>query len=527
MPFRGIIAPLPLGTQGLTGTHNMAIVRQGQLLEATNVSYDTGALRKEGGCIKLNAVALTGAVIGGFDWWPPALGQRQIVITQDGKCLKDDMSGNFATSLATGLTIDQQTVPIFVEGGAESVGRARLLFIFTGNNQVKALSGDGAAIANITTPPADWAAAFPKTGVLHGNRLWGAGNSNDPHRLYYSDTANHQNFTSGSSGTLAVYPGEGETIIAMASLKNRLVVFKYPKGIYEINTSDPTITNWTVTPLTRAFGIAGPGVWSFVDDDVCFMDVSGILHILSAVREFGDFGIRSVSNNNDEDMEVFVRDMMNLARLPYGRAIFYAAKRELHFALPLIGATYNNSRLVVDFNQPNLDRYRFSSRDVNQSIWLYKDTQNIERPMIGDDSGFIRKLDQTAKSKDGAAYTSLFRTPHWDLSWLDNSLATKRKNFQFLELVVEPTGNWSITFDIYYDGKYSQTITFNMGVNGVGLGTFTLGTDILGNAQIARRKKRITGSGTRIQLVGSNGGAGEDFSIYQAFLHCTVGDERI
>jgi hypothetical protein len=206
--------------------------------------------------------------------------------------------------------------------------------------------------------------------------------------------------------------------------------------------------------------------------------------------------------------------------------LYYEAKREVHFAVAGLGATVNTARFVVDFNRDDMVRFRYSDRDTCQSLWLRKDTNNISRLTSGDDAGFVWNMDQETKSKDGAGYSGAFQTPFIDFSNLDPRFGTVRKIGEFLECVVEPTGNWNLSVDVLWDGETTQTVTFNMGVSGAVLGSFLLGTDKLAGTQILNRKRRITGSGRRLSLAGSNDGAGEDFSVGHFMLHARVGDER-
>lgn len=526
MAFNGQRAVLPVGGGGLTGTHSMSQVPLDMLLQAQNLTYENGTLQKEGGANKYNSVPLTGAptTLGGFDWWPTSSIQRMIVLESDGTAYRDDGTGVFGTTLATGITVSvpgaNPVVPVFVEGGSEAAAGNKKLFMFTGANTVKVIRGDGAVMSSITSPPADWAGSFPITGVLHENRLWGALG----HRLYYSDPTDHENFTSVSAGTIVVYPGEGDKIIALMSFKGQLLVFKYPKGVYVLNTTDPTLANWKTFPISKTVGAAGPLSVANMEDDVLWVDPGGIFHLLSAVREYGDFGFQAASA--PARMDSFLRENANLARLPNTQCVVYEAKREVHFAVSKAGSTVNNARLVIDFNNPQAGRWRWSDRDVNESLWLRKDTQNVLRIMSGDNAGIIWAFDQTGRIKDTVGYMGKFQSPHYDLSHIDPQLSAVRKNGHFLECVVEPKGNWNLLVDILWDGKYTQTIAFNMGVNGAGLGSFTLDSDVLATDQIINRIKRITGGGRRISLVGYNNGIGQDFSISQFILHYTIGDER-
>jgi len=527
MAFTGRIAQLPLGVDGLTGTKNMTQVRPSQLLVADSITFEDGTLRKIGGASKYNSTALTGApsVIAGHDWFPTAGTQRMVIVTSDGKIYKDSGGKDFATTLKTGLTVSS-VVPIFVEGGAEVAANNRKLFIFTEKNVVQVLSADGATTSDITTPPADWSGANqPIFGLNHEDRIWGGGNANDPHRLYYSIVADHEDFAGSGSGTIAIFPGEGERLIGAISFKGLIVCWKFPVGVYYVDTTDPTIANWKVRRLNRRIGGVSPRGAIAIDNDLLFIDIGGNLHLISTVTEFGNLG--SINLSQRGDMGPFVRENVALDQLEKCQAVYYVAKRQVMFAVAGAGSTTNTRMLVVDFNRLDLPRFHFDTRDTTESLWLRQDGDNVERPVSGDDAGFVRTMDEETASKDGAGYVGQFQSPHLDFSDLDPVLGTVRKKGHFLELVVEPKGNWNLNVTTVWDGEDAETITFNMGSTGADLGSFVLGTDKLGGDQILNKKRRITGSGRRFSIIGKNNGAAQDFSVSRFYLHFTPMDERL
>jgi hypothetical protein len=526
MPYAGHILAIPVGQGGLVGTKDQTSIQPDKLIIARNLSYEGRTLRKEGGAAKYNSTVISGAptVLGGWDWWPTDGVQRMIVALSDGTLKKDSGSGAFGVTLVSGLTMTD-VVPVFVEGGKEAAAGNRKLFTFTGKNAVQVLSADGATTTALATPPADWAAANqPSFGFSHEGRLWGGGNLNDPHRLYASLTTNHEDFTT-TPLSLSIYPGEGERLVGAISFKGLIVAWKFPVGIYIVDTTDPTVANWKIKRLTGTVGGVSPLGACVTDNDIVFVDATANFHLLSAVQEFGDAGNSNISKALD--VYSFIQDNFNLARLRFIRSVYYAAKRELHFAVAGAGATVNTVRFVLDFNRSDMMRFRYSDRDTCESLWLRKDsTTLVPRLTSGDNAGFVWNMDQAVKSKGGVAYSGAFQTPHLDFAWVDPRFATVRKIGQFLEIVVEPTGNWNLIVSVFWDGTLVQTVTFNMGVSGAVLGTFVLGTDKLAGSQILNRKKRIVGSGRRLSLAASNAGIGEDFSVGQFILHGLIGDER-
>jgi hypothetical protein len=521
MPYTGEIAEIVVGTLGLNGSKNAATMDPRALIQATNLTFEDGTMRKEGGAEKYNSTVISGTpkVLGGWDWFPTAGVQRMIVLLDDGTLKKDDGGGSFGTTLKSSLTVTDAN-PVFVEGGKEAAANNRKLFMFSAANVVQVLSADGTTTGDVATPPSDWSGSNqPTFGLAHEARMWGGGNPNDPHRLYYTGTASHEDFSAG--GTLAIFPGDGEKLVGAISFKGLIICFKFPLGIYIVDTSNSDTSKWRVTKHTGELGgVSALGAIG-VDDDIVFIDPGGNFHMLSSTDEFGD--IRGQSLSTAHEFSPFVRENVNLAHLEQCRGVWYDAKREAHFGVAASG-TVNNRRIVVDFNRLDIARFRWSDRDVCTAMWLRQDSDNVPRLTVGDDAGFVSNLDLDNRAKYGSGYTATFQTPHDDLSRLDPSMAAIDKNWQFLELIVNPKGNWTLAVDILVDGVIKQTVNFTMGTTGSTLGAFVLGTDKLAGADVLNVIHDLkVGSGKRISLIGRQSGSGQDFSIAKFLLYFTRG----
>lgn len=526
MSSRLKIAEIPLGQGGLNGSKNMSQVPIIALIKADNITYENGTIEKEGGAAKYNSSAISGTpkILAGHDWNHDGGTQRMVVYTDAGALLKDTGAGTFAVTLASGLTTTSGLAN-FAEGGKEVAANNRKLFIYTGNNAVQVLSADGATTTALSTPPADWSGSNqPTFGLIHENLHWAGGNANDAHRMYYSLITNHEDFTTAGAGSVAIYPGVGEKLVGAVSFKGGMVCFKYPRGIFFVDTSDSTKANWRVLSINKEIGCAGERCYAQVENDIIFLDQNGEIRLLSSIDEFGNVGTRSLSDAHS--MGPWFRDNVGMATAGEFLMVYYKTKREVHLACADIGGSDNNLRVVMDFNTPGQVKFRYSSRDTPISMWV-REVSGQPELTIGDDAGFVWRLDQEARNADSAGYLAEFQTAHTDLSYVDPKLSTRRKNGKYLELVTEPVGNWDLNVDIYWDGEYHQTVTFDMGSSGAALGSFVLDTDALGGSAINNRKRRITGSGRRISLVGRNSGADQTFSAARMFLHYTVGNEML
>ena len=526
MSFRGQTVGLVLGIGGQTGAKNQTQIRPDQLIVAENVTFEDTTIRKEGGASKYNSTAISGApaIYGGWDWAYDGATRRMVVYTSDGDLLRDDGAGDFtATTLKSGLTTGADVPGVFVEGGAEVAANNKKLFFFNGADAVQVLSGNGATTGDLATPPADWTgSAQPTGGVTHEGRMWGFGNSNDPHRLYYSTPADHEDFTGSGSGSLSVYPGESDEIAWAVSFKGVLIVAKHPRGIYAVDTSNSDVSLWRTTKITESIGGVGPLAVVKVENDVVFIDDTANVHALSGVQEFGDFGSRSLADRSF--FSTYLREELNTTNLARTQAVFYAAKRQAMFAMPGIGATTNTRVLVIDYNRVDRERFRLSTRDTAEALWLVEGSDHLLKPFHGDDAGFVWEMDTESRTKDGSGFQGKFQTPHLDFSFVEDALGSVNKSWSFLELAVEPVGNYNMAVDVYLDDTYSETINFNMGSSGATLGSLVLGTDALAGGQILNKRKRLRGRSRRISLVGRNSGAGQSFAVAKFYFGFTVSD---
>jgi hypothetical protein len=523
-----LIAEIPLGLSGLNGNRNQSQIPLDSLINADNLTYDSGTLQKEGGAAKLNTTALNAGgggsgIIGAWDWHPTQSQQRTIVFSNDGILYRSTASAFTSMAGATTLTATGDVVPFFVEGGKEVAANNKKLFIFSGVNPVGVIDGDATTATTLTSGPADWTATNqPAFGLLHVGRLWGGGNLNDPHRLYYSAASDHEQFSS-PGGTVAVYPGEGERMVAAVSFKGFILCFKAPRGVYAVDTRDATVANWRVDKLNENIGACGPQSVVVIDNDVLYMDNSAQLHLISRIED-GTFDASNLSQ--EHDMQDYMKDNFNFARLYHARGVYYYAKREVHIGIAAQGDTNNTRRFVVDFNRPQ-PRFRVSSRDVSDAVFLRHDSDGVPRLAIGDNDGFVWNLDQDDRTADGSGYAAQWQTPHMDMGHIDPNLSVRRKNGRFLEMVVEPTGNYDLTIDILWDNAASETINFNLGAGAASIGTFILDTDILGGGDVLTKRKRISGSGYRFSMIGRNSGDAQNFSIARMFLHFAPGGTRL
>lgn len=458
-------------------------------------------------------------ILGGWDWWPSVGVHRTVCMFADGSLRKDTFPNcTFATTLISGYTISANRTVQFVEGGKEVAANAKKLFIFYGQtDSPRVLAGDGAAANLFSAPSADWSVGgnSPVCGAIHEGRLWAGGNANDAHRVYYSTTGNHEDFTAAGSGSISIFPGEGQKIVAMASYKGLLIVWKYPVGIYYIDTSDPTITNWKVKRVSNAVGGVSPNGWAAVDNDLVFLSGQNDLFSLSSVQQFGDVLPRSLTQLAGAT-DYISGNLIPLGTSQAGAAqlAYYAPKRELHITIP--GGT--NVNLLTDFNQ---EIPRFAAAEyggtANSAIWLGLQ-DNLNPILLTGGSTVIRRF-----GKFSGLESDLVNDLFWSFSSatmnfadLDPTLGIRRKQNAFLELhFMAEVADYTVTVTFIWDG----------GKNAVSYSRNLVVKAATGGSTSRMYRLDIPGSGKYLQW-GMTGVTGP-LHLRAAFLSFDIGDERI
>lgn len=561
MSYRGVEAPIELAKYGLVGSRNLAAIPPSALLEANNIALDSGAITRVGGSSKYNSVALdnidyilqedgvsritledgsgfllleesgSGAPVlskirGLWDWWPTPDLQRLIVYTDRGEILRDAAGAGVFSTMKTGLSSTGN--PVFAVGGSEVIGNNKKLFIPNNINTAQIVDGDATLTRDIrsggTGAPLDWTGTNqPRAIFNHNGRMWGILG----HSLYGSTVTDHEDFRSAGSVVIPVETGVSSFLQGGISFKGRLFLFKWPNGIYWLDDSSTTQANWFIKRLTKSAGLAGPNAVTLVDDDVLFMSEIGHIHLLSGVNEFGDIKNSDLMALNE--LTPWVREHLDTSKTALERvqAIYYPDRKEAMFTARSTTSAVNDLKIVIDLNRKDTPRIRIEDKDVVEALAVREDANRVLRPISGDASGTIWLLDRSTFDVGGAGYISEFQVPHTDFAWFNEKLATIRKNYSFLEVVMQPTGNFTLFIDVVQDGDYKETLNFSTGGSGAALGSFLLGTDALAGDAIVNTRKRLRGSARRLSLIGRQSNADENFSISQMFVGFTPGGQRI
>jgi len=511
MAYQGETVTIPLGKQGLLTDVAPGDIPPTALIVANNINLSNGSIEKSLGSRRYNDSSLGAGVVALFDWNPTTILQRMIVLTADGSIYRD--IGDKTFSLNTPINTDFGTPGVdsqFVSGGNEVAGQAKKLYLFTKSKQLHVLEGDGTSFAEIGSPAADWTTPnFPTGGLIHSNRLWAYGNDNAQSTIYASNTGDHSNFASGIL-IFNVFPGEGGRLKGAVVYRGRLFVFKEGDFVYYLEDSDASSDNWYFKKLSSGFGLAAPNSISQVLDDLVVGNSTGSLTSMKATEQFGD--IESGDVLALVKVENYMRTHTSLSGVRFMHSLYYPAKKQAYYTYRSKYGSGNDTLLTVDVNDGT--RVIFGDKDQADCLALRRDIDNIDRPMYGAADGYVYLMDQEDRSVGGFSYTGEFQTPHMDFRFLDPKIAHRQKHFDFLSVEFVPQGGWDLSADVFIDGKFSETITFEMKVRDDGMDSFTLNTDKLGRQEAQNSPaKPLHGTGRRLSIRFYNSGLLENFKI--------------
>lgn len=456
MAYQGTKAKIDLGELGLLTDIAQDKTPPNALINARNICLFNGTVQKAPGSAPWNREALPHPIVALHDWWPTINKQRKIAVTRDGSIYigRDRVFGAPANTSLGLLNPNCK----FTEGGAETAGRPKKLFLFTaGKSQPLVLRGDGTTFAPIQKPNEDWSGTnFPRTGVVHRNRLWTFVGQN----AYASTTGDHEDFQAQSSLVEPIYPGEGDEIRGAFVFKGRLLVFKDGGFVYMLmeNVTDSGIAYY-FEKISSNFGLSAPNGISEVLNNLYAGNTTGTITDYAASDKLGDVEAADLVQNLH--FESYLRGTTSKVGITEQHMLYYAEKKLLFVTYRSAYYQSNDMLLVFDFGR-QAARPSYWVKGNPQCLAWYKDVNQIRRPMYGDANGFIMLMDQEDRSEGGVAYRGEFQIPHLDMSHLDPSLSSIEKHFDHLAVHYVPEGIGKLKCDYFIDGKYIDTIEFPM-----------------------------------------------------------------
>lgn len=447
------------------------------LNDAFDVVYEfDGGPHKCPGTAALNSTTLGGSssVRGVFDYWRQGTGgapSQRIVAHVDTRVL--DVTGGSTTVLATGLS--DSGIPHYDTFDD-------FLIIGSDSSSDVPRSWDQTTFQNLAGSPPRFSFS-----TNWKSRQFAAGVYTAPSTLYYSPSADPEDWTGAGSGSITVSPNDGDMIVGIISHKNELIIFKGPyKGsIHRLQGSTPS--DFAVVPFIKGI----PAVWQNsifrFGDDVGWLSPFGTVHSLNATDKFGNY----VQSYLTYPIGSHVRENMNHGRLRQAWAVDVPNRGYVLITYPDAGQTNNNRCLMMDYRwlpqgEP-FPRWAMWKSFQFASLGLVVDASNRQRLFGGDYSGFVYKTDQPTRTHASAAITATVTTP--SLTFGDE---LTMKTLERAAVGVRPYNNNSLAFRWQRDNQTQQSYSGLTQGGGDVLGSaasnqFTLDTSQLAGANFIPR----------------------------------------
>lgn len=514
MAYAGSVADILIGSMGLHTDDPSTAVQPGHLFRAFNVSLAAGKIEKDFGSRRWNRAPYPGKVLAAKDWHPTADIQLLVVVCDDGRVYQSLNSESFTEIVAdigAPTTLAVNDFLTFVDGGQEESGNPKKLFLFSGQNPVQVITSNGTKRSNIANGAFDWTGTNqPHYGIIFANMLFAF----SADRVYISLATDHENFTTQPIQA-QVFPGEGIRLMGGIAYKGSLFVGKYPKGIYVLNSSDPSPANWYFQKVNNSFGIATP--FSIVEayDDLLLANGTGGVTSIKAVQAFGD--VASADIFSLLRIQDFLRSEIAVDEYRGRQGIFYDSKKIIMFTYQSSSGIQNDRICMIDMNNLQYPKATWSDKDQANCLFLRRDSLGKDRPYYGSSDGYVYEMDQLDRLVGDSggvenAYTMDAQTPWLDMSHVDPANAENNKIFDHLQVVYEPCGDWNLNVDVFIDDKFHRTLTFNMG-DGTALEKFHLDQDLIGDGPVLSERKDLGGSGVRVSFRCYNSNVGENVKI--------------
>lgn len=321
-------------------------------------------------------------------------------------------------------------------------------------------------------------------GVEHARKFFGAGVDANPDTLYYSDTDDAENWSTGDSGSLTVSPGDGDRITGLWSFMDRLIIFKGPnKGSIHV-LEGLASADFDLRVLARGIGSVNQNLIFPYGNDIGFVWADGTIRTLRTTERFGNFEVGSLSLDIDNG----IMSNITTSSLKKGVAANLPQKGRVYFTLPVQANTTPNLLLSMDYRfMESEGRPRFSTLTLTEPFSVVRKTDpndtNRDALYLGGSDGFIRKLHGSNYNIDGGA-TAI--SAYARLPYMSYGQPFYTKHLAGVGAGIVAKGDYNSTIGWIRDSGSEQTASLDQAGTAT-LDVFTLDAGTLSGADYGHR----------------------------------------
>lgn len=482
---------------GLNSTAGPLGLEQNEFSDLLNIDFDKfGSFGKRSGYTALNTSAFnSGARWTGLAWFELASGTRYIVGTCGNKLAKMDALDGTWDDITGALTITAGNLTDF------SIFRDNLLgtngvdvpFLWNG-------AGNGAVMS---VPPsltkAKSVEVFSSYTFLANVTV---GGTDYKSRLYWSALDSITSWDAADFND--VYRDDGQTIVAIKTLADRLVIFKERSIHLAFFTGDADVP-FRFQKSNSSVGCIAQFSVQEIDNGLVFLATDG-LYFFDGNNSF------KISDRISTTIQGY-----NNVQFAQASSMYQHSKNRYWLALPSASSSTNNSLIIWDSFNNALSLYDNMAPSCMTMVY---NSGIDERPYWGDYSGFVYRGDvgtddyplnvQTAI--DAYAYTR----------WIDFDDLCDQKGIPNIYIYYAlNSGILSLSYAYDFNNGDQYTLTFSMSTSTAVYGSATYGMSTYASTGGAVKRQDLTGRGRTVRFKFANSNLSETFRIdgFGTFAH--------
>lgn len=510
MSYAGQAYRIPCAAGGANYSPNLdGIPPEAMIDPSKNINMHTGGRTKRGGTAHADAAAITAApqILNGYDFRTKDATRSIVRFAATGALYKDN-----TTTIKTGLATSGR--PCFETFLDE-------LYTTDGVTTPQTWNGVAAGTSNITTPAADWSGTHqPKYCLKHGvgasQRMWYFGLDNHLDRLYYSIMGNGKDLTAAGSGQFTIETVDGFGITGAAEFGSRLIAFGKKKAFLIVDT-DASVANWGLVPAQWEGGVAHHNLLVKTPNDLIAMAEDGEIYSVTAVQSYGDYKAASISR--PAFIHSYIKDNINIALIDQFHAVYDRTLRAIKFFVVRNGMSVVDTALVFFIDRPPDQAWTIHDNIVAASgysascAFEVRESAGLYTVYTGDYSGWLWKLEQSAKNDNNAGYTCQSKTPPMSF---DNPRVLKK--YRRGKIIFASPGNYNINLRWWVDNVEQTPRIVSLSNTGAVYDSAVYDTDVFAQDAIAEANFELGTIGKRIQIQLENSVADQDFFVSQILI---------
>jgi len=458
-----------------------------------------------------------------FTWKAARGGVGEVTIGANAASAVTNIVAAITADITTVTAADGTGDTVVVTAATVGTGGNSIIFTEASSNMTVDGSGTlGTTTAGVTDQiPSDWTGTnYPQQMIQHGSgnsvRNWAFGCPLTPNTIYITPDNEPKNFSDASVLTLNIGTGDGTGIVGGIEFGDRLILFSKTKSYIIDDTSTDTDdwgwheSQWTGGAETFRLIVKTP------NDIICMMS-DGEIYSVAAAESYGDY--KAASLTRPSFMSEWIKTYVNLELIADFHALYDPVLRAILIFVVRAGETEINTALCYFIDRPPdkawtiLDNQDLESGYSCLSSALVRQSTGIPTVYTGSYAGRVWKLNQANRSDNSTAFVSSFKTPSMPF---DDERISKR--YDRVKIISAAQGSCDALFRWWVDGVLIGEEDVSFTVEGDVLGSFVLGTSVLGGKNIIENNVRLGRVGKRLELELVSATADQDFFFSQILI---------